>query len=428
MADNFVANPGAGGDTFAADEIGLIKYPRSKIVIGADGVNDGDVSAANPMPVTAGALPLPAGAATEATLAAVNTKTPALGQAAMAASRPVVIASDQSAVPVAGALLTTLVGTVQTHDAAAPATPSGQLMLAVRQDADVSPVGANGDFSYLCINEVGRLKTAGAPAQYAPVTGAITAAAQSVAADVTQASNVMVYVTGTFAGHNCTFEGSIDGGTSWFGVQAVRSNANTIETTTGALGAAPAYAWECSVNALTNFRVRCTAHTSGTANWRITLGSYATEPIPAAQVSGTQPVSGTVTANIGTGTNAIGDVGLQARANATGAASITNIVAAASTNATSIKASAGRVLGWTFVNNATAVRYVKLHNTAAAPTAGAGVVATIPVPPNGGVASLAIAQGVGFSAGIGLTIVAGAAATDATAVAANDVVGTLVWA
>lgn len=46
-------------------------------------------------------LPLPTGAATEATLAAMSAKLPAtLGQKAMAASLAVVIASDQSAVPV----------------------------------------------------------------------------------------------------------------------------------------------------------------------------------------------------------------------------------------------------------------------------------------------------------------------------------------
>ena len=52
--------------------------------------------------VSAAALPLPTGAATETTVAALNTKTPGLGQAAMAASSPVVIASNQSAVPVSG--------------------------------------------------------------------------------------------------------------------------------------------------------------------------------------------------------------------------------------------------------------------------------------------------------------------------------------
>lgn len=52
MADNFTSNAGSGGDTFGADDISGVKYPRSKIIIGADGTNDGDVSAANPMPVT----------------------------------------------------------------------------------------------------------------------------------------------------------------------------------------------------------------------------------------------------------------------------------------------------------------------------------------------------------------------------------------
>ena len=51
------------------------------------------------VPVSAASLPLPTGAATETTLAAINTKLPALGQAAMAASQPVVIANNQSVLP-----------------------------------------------------------------------------------------------------------------------------------------------------------------------------------------------------------------------------------------------------------------------------------------------------------------------------------------
>ena len=52
MADNFIANAGAGGDTFGADDVGGVKFPRSKLIFGADGTNDGDVDAANPLPVT----------------------------------------------------------------------------------------------------------------------------------------------------------------------------------------------------------------------------------------------------------------------------------------------------------------------------------------------------------------------------------------
>lgn len=38
--------------TLASDDIGGVQFARSKITLGADGVNDGDVSSANPMPVS----------------------------------------------------------------------------------------------------------------------------------------------------------------------------------------------------------------------------------------------------------------------------------------------------------------------------------------------------------------------------------------
>jgi hypothetical protein len=46
------------------------------------------------------------------------------------------------------------------------------------------------------------------------------------------------------------------------------------------------------------FRVRATAFVSGTQVWQLQPAPYATEPIPAAQISGTQPVSGSVTATL----------------------------------------------------------------------------------------------------------------------------------
>ena len=51
MSDNVTANPGSGGATFATDDISGVMYPRTKIVLGDDGVNGGDVSVANPMPI-----------------------------------------------------------------------------------------------------------------------------------------------------------------------------------------------------------------------------------------------------------------------------------------------------------------------------------------------------------------------------------------
>lgn len=200
------------------------------------------------------------------------------------------------------------------EDSAATSGDKGVPILAVRADAD-TPSAADGDYIFLAVDEEGRLKVASKAASYADITGNITAvqavistpvAGGTVEGDVSRASNVMMLCTGTFSTINVTFEGSLEssGDTSWFGIQAVRTNANTIETTTGNLSAQPAYGWELSVNALKRVRVRCTARTSGTQAWRFVLGTYATEPIPAAQVSATQPVSGTVTATATMAANA----------------------------------------------------------------------------------------------------------------------------
>jgi hypothetical protein len=50
MADNVAITPGSGAIA-AADDIGGVLFQRVKVAIGADGVNDGDVSASNPLPV-----------------------------------------------------------------------------------------------------------------------------------------------------------------------------------------------------------------------------------------------------------------------------------------------------------------------------------------------------------------------------------------
>lgn len=57
--------------------------------------------------VLAASLPLPAGAATEVTLASIDTKTPTLGQKVMSGSVPVVLASNQSTIAVSGPLTDT---------------------------------------------------------------------------------------------------------------------------------------------------------------------------------------------------------------------------------------------------------------------------------------------------------------------------------
>lgn len=129
---------------------------------------------------------------------------------------------------------------------------------------------------------------------------AITAAGGIVWVNCTDYNTATVsMVASTLVGHNATFEVSndttngLDG--NWYGITAARTNANVVESATGALAATPVYAWELSVNAWRNLRIRATAHTSGTATYSVQMSSVATEPNPVVSVAGTVPISGTIT-------------------------------------------------------------------------------------------------------------------------------------
>lgn len=200
---------------------------------------------------------------------------------------------------------------------------SGVMALAVRQLVDATFTDNDGDYTPLKCDEEGRLKVATKSASFTLVTGTInalggtslvTAPAQAgtLQCDVSRCSNVMVQMTSvtvTLSNYNIQFEGSLnstnglDG--TWVILQAVRSNANTVETATGVLtnaaGNPAAYSWELSVNAYNWFRIKTIAYTAGSAAWAIQRGTYATEPIPGLQTTGTQAVSGTVTASNTTG-------------------------------------------------------------------------------------------------------------------------------
>lgn len=104
-----------------------------------------------------------------------------------------------------------------------------------------------------------------------------------------------------------------------------------------------------------------------------------------------------------------------------GGCSIFHLVSAATTNETTVKASAGQVYGITVYNNAGYPVYVKFHNTASTPTPGSGVVRTFGVQA-GTQAFYSQPAGIAFGTGIGITIVKGIADNNSTAVAASDCV------
>lgn len=421
-------------------------------------------------PVSADALPLPTGAATEATASALLTAANAIKAAAetlagrtintgavsgtVALDAPTLAALENISAAVSGAVavsnfpatqavsgavsvsgsvsVSNFPATAGLTDAELRASPVpitsasayeedtphvsgaiGNLMLAIRSDDDL-PTANNGDYTILKMDEEGRLKVASKPASYAATVGNVTSATSTVFVNTERFSNLMIHCTGTFAGVNCTFEGSLNStnGTdgNWFAVQAIRSNANTIETTTGVLAAAPAYAWELSVNALKFFRIRATAWTSGTQVWTLIPGTYATEPIPGAQVSGTQPVSGTVTATVTGGTVLP----------VTPTTLFTN--SAATTNATLVKSTAGTLWSIAVSNTNAAARFLKLFNLTTAPTVGTSVpVFTVAIPSGGTVLVNGGANGIRFGTGISLSITGAAGDLDTTVIGAGDV-------
>ncbi len=121
------------------------------------------------------------------------------------------------------------------------------------------------------------------------------------------------------------------------------------------------------------------------------------------------------------------------RANGAGTGGTTpfKLIAAGSTNATSVKASAGNLYSIVAIGLTANVRYLKLYNKASSPTVGTDVpVMTIPIPGNtqGAGVSIPFSMGVNFGTGIALAITTGAADADTGAVTASDVIINLTYA
>lgn len=102
------------------------------------------------------------------------------------------------------------------------------------------------------------------------------------------------------------------------------------------------------------------------------------------------------------------------------APSASNVVSAATTNATSIKATAGTLYAVGISNVTAATIYVKFYNKASAPTVGTDVpVLTLPVTAGQNIVPEFGRLGLRFATGIAMAITAAAAATDTTVVTAG---------
>lgn len=135
------------------------------------------------------------------------------------------------------------------------------------------------------------------------------------------------------------------------------------------------------------------------------------------------------TALIAPGANLVGDVGNQARATTGGiVAPFRLLSSAATTNATLIKASAGRLFLIIGRNNVASIRYLKFYNKASAPTVGTDVpVLTIALDASSRFEIDLNPYGQFFTTGIAFAITGAVADNDTTAIAAADILALNAW-
>lgn len=111
-----------------------------------------------------------------------------------------------------------------------------------------------------------------------------------------------------------------------------------------------------------------------------------------------------------------------------GGAQRAKIATTASTNATSVKASPGHLVGYALTNTTAAFKYFRLYNKASAPTVGTdSPLLIVGVAPNSTL-NLCLPQGLEMSLGVAYAITGAVADLDATVTAANDVIGALFYA
>lgn len=117
--------------------------------------------------------------------------------------------------------------------------------------------------------------------------------------------------------------------------------------------------------------------------------------------------------------------GVSPVAAATGGATAYGLQSAASTNSTNVKNAAGVLYGMNLINTTTTIYYLRMYDSASAPTCSSATnfSRTWPVPPGvssgqaGGVAAKLPEMGVQFSAGISFCLTGGPTSTDNTSAA-----------
>jgi hypothetical protein len=145
-------------------------------------------------------------------------------------------------------------------------------------------------------------------------------------------------------------------------------------------------------------------------------------PLPVA-VQGTVATSFTQPALVA-GSALIGDVGIQYRGSATGAATLTNVNSPATPVAQQLKSGAGRLLGILVTNTSASTRWLKIFNLASASVTPGTTAATTEIGIGAGrTINWSLEGGAGFATGITIMVTGGQGLTNNTGITLGDVTG-----
>jgi hypothetical protein len=279
---------------------------------------------ASAVPVSAAALPLPSGAATETTLSAINTKTPSLGQAAAASSSPVTLSNEnvQDLYVIGQSAQTATVNNILTTTAGAAATDTtGYRSFAIQVVSTGTGgtfifEGSNDNVNFQAIPVFNQALVAGAP-----IVAAITAtASQIIYIGAAVFRYVRLRIATTITGGSVqafsTFSQAEAGFTSQIVAQSTAANLQT--TATIASGTVTTVSTVTAVSSVTSSQsaipgiitdVASAALTTTTTTGTLTptFGAMYSVVIPVTVVTGTAPTLDVqIQESDDTGTNWVG--------------------------------------------------------------------------------------------------------------------------
>jgi hypothetical protein len=264
------------------------------------------------------------------------------------------------------------------------------------------------------IDSTGNLSTKGGYLEKAALTAASLNADLQPSLDVSAYKWWSLHTSALAVGGVLTFQASNDN------VNFVSVSASNISTLVAPVTTTNATGLMYGICAFRYLRIRQTSWTSGSTTAVLELYASATDFIPstlsAAQSGNWTVLPGNTVNTTPWFTNSVGT---------TGGTTSFHLIAAGTTNATSVKASAGQLYSYHIYNAAASVRFVKVYNKASAPVVGTDVpFRTIGIPAATYV-SEAFVNGITHPLGIALATTTGITDADVGAVTASDLAITL---